>query len=68
MGRAFLAGCLFMLGGIIIAVVLYTRLEGWENFLCFPLDGLQESTRWVLLIIGSGYFCWLLGAVLIRKQ
>jgi hypothetical protein len=68
MGKGFFAGCLFMLGGIIIAVVLYTRLEGWEKFFFILLDVLQESSRWVLLIIGSGFLCWLLGAILIRKQ
>ena len=73
MGRGFFAGCLFTLGGILIAgilivVALYGRFEDWEKFLFIPLDVLQESTRWVLLIIGSGFLCWLLGAILIRKQ
>ncbi len=68
MCKVFLAFCLFILGGITMVVALFGMLEGWENFLCFPLDVLQESSRWVLLIIGSGFFCWLLGAILIRKQ
>ena len=68
MVRGFFWGCLFILGGLLIAVALYSRLEGWEKFFFLTLDVLQESTRWVLLIIGSGFLCWLLGAILIRKQ
>jgi len=68
MGKLFLAFCLFILGGILIVVGLFGMLEGWEKFFFIPLDVLQESTRWVFLIIGSGFLCWLLGAILIRKQ
>ena len=67
MFRGFFWGCLFILGLILIAGALYGRLEGWEKFFFIP-DVLQESARWVLLIIGSGFLCWLLGAILIRKQ
>ena len=68
MGKGFFAGCLFMLGLILIALALYGRLEDWEKFFFIPLDVLRESSRWVLIIIGSGFLCWLLGAILIRKQ
>ncbi len=68
MGKVFLAFCLFILGGILIAVGLVGTLAGWEKFFSILLDVLQESTRWVLLIIGSGFLCWLLGAIVIRKQ
>jgi len=68
MGKAFLAFCLFILGGTLIAVAFFGMLGEWEKFFFIPLDVLQESVRWVLLIIGAGFLCWLLGAILIRKQ
>ena len=67
MVRGFFWGCLFILGGLLIAVALYGMVVG-EKFFFISLDVLQESTRWVWLIIGSGFLCWLLGAILIRKQ
>jgi hypothetical protein len=67
MFKAILAVCLFILGGVFIAVTFFGMLGEWETFFFIPLDVLQESVRWVLLIIGAGFLCWLLGALLIRK-
>ncbi len=66
MWEVFSAFCLFILGGLLIVVALYGMLAG-EKFFFIPLDVLQESTRWVLLIMGSGFLCWLLGAILVSK-
>ena len=68
MVKAILAFCLFILGGALIAVAFLGMLGEWEEFFSIPLDVLQESVRWVLLIIGTGFLCWLLAAILIRKQ
>ena len=67
MFKAILAFCLFILGGALIAVAFFGMLGEWESFFFIPLDVLHESVRWVLLIIGTGFLCWLLGALLIRK-